>query len=781
MHRARRSNRPLFVLAALVLLTGCQEEVEPDLSSEGSSSQAQPGDDDVGDEKRPPMDVDERAGDAVTPGDTAGPEPDVRGGPIDQAPDVVESDDGVIQASHWCEAGRGGEAGARPLAQDLARVHVSHRLFGTSADWLGADATLVNLLQDDVALDEAFIGAYAEAFPEVCALESASSNVSEAKLEKHGTTVVIRPGSGSVALPQSAEVVIIDLRTAHTLESIRAALELVLVGEVEVATRGVRRFHGFPAQTNDWTHYEVSDVSLPLRLEGESAIERTLLLWTPLALTPEVATLVGGLRLLGRAAIVGHHVHAAVAESFWAGVGEGGLMWRASSLESGGSPWPDLIRADFESDKLQEILDALPLFEDLPPLTEVPTRPTMASYERGAGQHDATLDRATMRAAMLVAYGTLDLFYTYFDLVGRGLDGALLDALGEIAQTADGDRAEMERILKRFMHHLHDGHGFTWDDAKEDWPDGWMALQIQGIDGLPVVRSSLSPGIEPGDTITAVDGVPITDWYDEAMRHVSASSEGYRFVLATDALKEVYGAPTWTLMDPEGLERQVTAMASDYDDVSALPWGGSLRPSGWLDTLGAPDVYFVNMASAVTPEIAGVVSELASAGDMAGVILDMRDYPSLEIYEFARSFNPEHFSAPLFGFPTWYGPWDFGVEFEAWEFDPAPHVVDAPVILLVSNKSVSAAECFSQMVMGLDQVTVVGQQSASTNGTITTFWLPGRFELTFTGMRLTNPDGSQFHGIGVVPDVEVTPSPSEFAQGLDPELMVALELLGGVE
>ena len=184
------------------------------------------------------------------------------------------------------------------------------------------------------------------------------------------------------------------------------------------------------------------------------------------------------------------------------------------------------------------------------------------------------------------------------------------------------------------------------------------------------------------------------------------------------------------------------------------------------------------MAGGVTSDESAAVAELAAAESTTGVILDMRDYPNLDIYGFAGTFNPTAYSAPTFGHPTWTGPGRFAIEEEIWSFSSARHVVDEPVVLLVSNKSVSAAECFAQMVMNLDNVTVVGQQSASTNGTITNAWLPGRWQVTFTGMKLTNSDGSDFHGIGVVPDIEVTPTPADFAAGVDPELMEALAVLG---
>ena len=88
---------------------------------------------------------------------------------------------------------------------------------------------------------------------------------------------------------------------------------------------------------------------------------------------------------------------------------------------------------------------------------------------------------------------------------------------------------------------------------------------------------------------------------------------------------------------------------------------------------------------------------------------------------------------------------------------------------MVSNKSVSAAECFAQMLVPLENVTVVGQTSATTNGTITNAWLPGELQITWTGMDLKNLDGSDFHGIGIVPDVQVTPTAEDFAEGVDPE------------
>jgi C-terminal processing protease CtpA/Prc len=42
-------------------------------------------------------------------------------------------------------------------------------------------------------------------------------------------------------------------------------------------------------------------------------------------------------------------------------------------------------------------------------------------------------------------------------------------------------------------------------------------------------------------------------------------------------------------------------------------------------------------------------------------------------------------------------------------------------------------------------------------------------------MRLLNPDETDVHGIGIVPDLVVTPTANQFANGDDPELLKAIE------
>jgi C-terminal processing protease CtpA/Prc len=92
---------------------------------------------------------------------------------------------------------------------------------------------------------------------------------------------------------------------------------------------------------------------------------------------------------------------------------------------------------------------------------------------------------------------------------------------------------------------------------------------------------------------------------------------------------------------------------------------------------------------------------------------------------------------------------------------------------------VSAAENFMQMLVGAGRLAgIVGEQpSAGTNGNITGIQLPGGFGFIYTGMRVLNPDGSRHHGVGIVPTVQTTLTAADLRDGVDRDLLAAIELL----
>lgn len=147
-----------------------------------------------------------------------------------------------------------------------------------------------------------------------------------------------------------------------------------------------------------------------------------------------------------------------------------------------------------------------------------------------------------------------------------------------------------------------------------------------------------------------------------------------------------------------------------------------------------------------------------------------------EVDTLAEGDREGSFESPTFGVITWTGPDARGWDETVYALE-GTGAYTGPTVLLVSNKTVSAAENFSMMLWDAEHITVMGQQSAGTNGNITSEYLPGGFYMYFTGMEVLNPDGSGLHGVGIPLDEEVVPSALAYASGQDPELEAAIASL----
>jgi C-terminal processing protease CtpA/Prc len=296
-----------------------------------------------------------------------------------------------------------------------------------------------------------------------------------------------------------------------------------------------------------------------------------------------------------------------------------------------------------------------------------------------------------------------------------------------------------------------------------------------------VVRRSLAADIHPGDTIVALEGRPIEEVYAEELSRTSAAILGYQLDIADRYSYGMNGPLALTLEDPEGVQRHVNVPLQPLNDYfAAVDPLESARPSGLLGNVGAPDLYYLNLNTFNTPtdDDALLALEEATALDARGLILDMRGYPAVDGFAFAQQLIPNDFLSPRFEITSFAGPNEGSVIRSQL---PIPGLGDAafqrPIVLIVGPHSVSADENLMQMLVGAGRLSaIVGRNSAGTNGNITELSLPGGFAFSYTGMKVENPDGSRFHGVGIVPDHEVAITAADLRDGIDRALLEAVRV-----
>jgi len=109
------------------------------------------------------------------------------------------------------------------------------------------------------------------------------------------------------------------------------------------------------------------------------------------------------------------------------------------------------------------------------------------------------------------------------------------------------------------------------------------------------------------------------------------------------------------------------------------------------------------------------------------------------------------------------------------ENDITVQKISAPLIVLTSNNTASAAEDFLIILSGLKgRAVTIGQRTYGSTGQPLPISLPG-FDGRICTKRDTYPDGHDFVGVGVIPDIEIPKNVNDVIAGKDTELEVAIK------
>jgi C-terminal processing protease CtpA/Prc len=112
------------------------------------------------------------------------------------------------------------------------------------------------------------------------------------------------------------------------------------------------------------------------------------------------------------------------------------------------------------------------------------------------------------------------------------------------------------------------------------------------------------------------------------------------------------------------------------------------------------------------------------------------------------------------------------------EESPDPtHYYSKPVIVLTGPGTFSAAENFVVVFDVMHRGTLIGETTPGTTGDSVIFKLPGGGSARIMMADVEYPDGRAFEGVGVPPQVKVSPTVSDIQQGRDAALERAIEIL----
>lgn len=424
---------------------------------------------------------------------------------------------------------------------------------------------------------------------------------------------------------------------------------------------------------------------------------------------------------------------------------------------------------------------------------------TGADSSRAAARAQAP-DTVPLETRMWIAAKMLSAVETHFAHWEAVPDFDLDDAFRDYAvkAAAASGRAEFALASMEFLARLKNGHtGFfdNWLRQRRGAPLGFTLASTP--DGWVVWQSQLT-GLESGERVETIDGRPVADFLADLLPYISASSD-------REAVRKVWtqGAMFWPQHFALGLagDRSFEIRRGEQQLRPTAP----LRFEGrYLDG----DIAYLRIPSFSEP--ATEDSAIAFLGQHAAapaLIIDVRrngggttptrliealmDRPyrgfgqatALDVGLYSAYNQIKRIAPPgalddySRGYVDAFADFDRPrLVFPGLVTSPGVPVYTGPVVILTDAACASACEDFALPFKSSGRATLIGEATSGSTGQPFMFEFGNGMSFRVSARRVYMPDGSQFEGVGIVPDEEVRPTLEDLRSGRDPVLERALAI-----
>lgn len=365
------------------------------------------------------------------------------------------------------------------------------------------------------------------------------------------------------------------------------------------------------------------------------------------------------------------------------------------------------------------------------------------------------------------------------------------------------DKNEYYWTLMEFVGLLNDGHTSVlppWGYLRPDFDN--PPLEVQIVEGAFLVARAAetlefeTEGVHAGLEILEVDGVETRSYFEDTVNRYYPRGSAH----ANDAMNIVYllrgprdSKVILKVRDAKGGEREVTLTRN-----STLPSGGPFLPRIllWMLADSALEierlpgaVRYVRIANFEDPSMADEFLNLVDTLDedsTTGLVIDLR-FCLGGRSDVAEKMIGALIDAPVSS-PHWKYP-HYVAAHRTWgrppEWSTASNMIPAregrrflgPTVILTAGTASSTAEDFVISLRQASRALLVGERTAGSAGNPINLPLPGGGQFRMATFRAYLPDGGEYVGIGLRPDVEIRPTKQDIQSGVDAVMDMGLEVL----
>jgi len=444
------------------------------------------------------------------------------------------------------------------------------------------------------------------------------------------------------------------------------------------------------------------------------------------------------------------------------------------------------------------LLSAAPLFKAADVQGNEPLSPSAGSKEQWTGSSEQKL------WGLMTIWSEAKFNFPYFDRIpDLNWDKKVQEYTPRVidANTIE----EYYDVLMEFAALLKDGHTMVmppWMYVKPGHDHPPVELQVmedkfvvaRTADTEEIRKQKVYPGLE---VLEIGEHVPVRTYLKEnVLRFHSCGTpqadEAIGLVGILSGIKD--SQVLLKVKDPDGTVREVSLTRNSKDkDGTAFQW----RWVRWymidpvIETkMIESDICYIRISNFGSEKVVEEFQKVFNSLDLAtikGIMLDVRYNPggnSAHAYSIASFLTDQPMKADKwksFSYVPAYRSWGRPT---GW-IEGGPSIIEprqgkrysGPLVILTGPGTHSAAEDFLVPLQYSGRAVLVGEKTAGSTGNPISVPLPGGGTFMVVSKRDMFPDGREFVGIGISPDVPVYPTQQDLLKGTDAVLQKGIEVI----
>lgn len=379
-------------------------------------------------------------------------------------------------------------------------------------------------------------------------------------------------------------------------------------------------------------------------------------------------------------------------------------------------------------------------------------------------------------------WNLISYYYPYKYAIGKPWKNTLHELIPEMV--AANDTLSYHKALARMAASINDSHGGLWPQVFSTFSGKYSpSFDFRIIQNKVVVtRTADHHNLQRGSIIEKIDGVTIKEKIRTYVDYIPASNPGGKLKNMHYILLNSHNRfATISGHHPNGtrFELKINLIERDLlkDYNNFLEMESKVTSKMLADSIGY--VFFSNVNAR------NLDSVMIQMMKTKGIIFDMRNYPTngSGTYHIPRYLLTQPKIYSMITRPDFsnlgafiYEIANTGTSYSTVGNNQAT-AYRGKIILLVDERTQSAAEWACMTLQTAKNVTVIGSQTAGADGNVTRTVLPGGYRINFSGLGIYYPDGRETQRIGIKVNIASSYKISDIATGHDPLVAKALKYL----